>query len=325
MTIDIASRFPRTSLRDAYVKSKQTERWVFKDLVCSSVTTFYGRSNVGKSYLVSEMLLSLMVEGREFLGQQPVDSTKLWRPAILWTDPGSDEEYGERIYESLPDGVDVEVPMFNIGRTTRPDEWDALTGHLLSEGHNFVVLDNLMGTTGDTNDAGTVTTVFDGLTKLTNRGVPVVVLHHESEHGWPNAGAPPMGASVIVQKSRMWIQVRQTAKRKLRGGNTALIVQGNGMSQPQQIVAEPMAGPNYRVLNQGPWEPTEKTEEKPKQKRKPETFDLNKAGFEYYRDHCQGLSAREAAKKLHEKFPQRQVETWREHIVRGSIKNQLAA
>jgi hypothetical protein len=182
----------------------------------------YGRSNVGKSYLVSSLLLSLLIEGRDFLGMQPVDKTKLWRPAVLWTDPGSDEEYGDRIHTALPDGVDIDVPTFHTGRTALADEWSTLADHLISEGHNFVVVDNLMGATGDTNDAATMTTVFDGLTRLTSHGIPVVVVHHESEKGPMVPGAPPMGMSSAVQKSRVWIQVRQTAKRKLRGGNAAL-------------------------------------------------------------------------------------------------------
>lgn len=103
---------------------------------------------------------------------------QLWKPAILWTDPGSDEEYAERIYPHLPDADDdVEIAIYWLGRTRRTDEWTALTDALVAAGINFVVLDNLMGATGDTNQAGDTTTVFDGLTRLVSRGVPVVVIH----------------------------------------------------------------------------------------------------------------------------------------------------
>jgi AAA domain len=197
--IDVAKRFPRTSLWEAYERSKRTERWVFPETICSSVTLLYGRSNVGKSYLVSSMLLSLLIEGRDFPGMQPADPTKLWKPAILWTDPGSQDEYSQRICDHLPEGESVEIPFFHLGKTTGAREWEALTESLLGEGVNIVVLDNLMGATGDTNDSGAVVAVFDGLTRLTNRGVPAVVVHHESEHGLTIPGAPPMGQSVTVQ------------------------------------------------------------------------------------------------------------------------------
>lgn len=296
--IDVDSRFPRTSLQDAWTRSQQSEKWVFPDTICSTVTMLYGRSNVGKSFLVSSMLLSLMVDGREFLGMQPTDRTKAWRPAILWTDPGSDEEYAERLYPELPG--EAEVGIFQIGRTTYADEWEALADHLVSEGFNFVVVDNLQGATGDTNESGTVTTVFDGLTRLTNRGVPVVVLHHESEKGRLAVGAAPMGTSTALQKSRAWIQVRQSNRRNLRGGNTALVIQSNALSQPQQLVAEPLAGPAYRVLNRGPWEPKEASgdEVKPKEKRSKATLDQRNELASWLVENCQGLSQRKAAEKL---------------------------
>lgn len=318
--IDVATRFPRTTLKDAYERSKRQERWVFPEVVCSSVTLLYGRSNVGKSYLVASMLLSLLIEGREFLGMQPVDKGKLWKPAILWTDPGSEEEYGERICEHLPVGVEVEVPMFHLGRTTTAAEWDALADFLLTEGFNFVVVDNLMGVTGDTNDSSVVTTVFDGLTKLTNRGVPVVVLHHESEHGGSNPGGPPMGASVIVQKSRLWVQVRQTAKRKLRGGNTALVIQGNALAQPQQLVAEPMAGPDYKVLNRGPWQSRDELqdEKQPKQKRSAEVLTENARMAAWVVETCQGVGVNQVAVKLSQEFGKAES-TCKDKLTRGAV------
>ncbi|NKS15122.1 AAA family ATPase [Rhodococcus hoagii] len=316
-TIDIVSRFPRSTTKEAYERSKQHERWVFPDVICSSVTMIYGRSNVGKSYLVSSLLLSLLVEDRDFLGLQPTDRTKLWKPAILWTDPGSDEEYGDRIHTALAD-VEFDVPAYYIGRTARGDEWEALADHLLAEGINFVVLDNLMGATGDTNDAAVMTTVFDGLTRLTNRGVPVVVLHHESEKGMTVAGATSMGASAAIQKSRVWIQVRQTNKRKLRGGNTALVIRSNLLDQPQEIVVEPMAGPDYKVLKRGPWVSRNDIDDQPKQKRSEETLDENARMAHWVVGNLQGVGVNQAAVRLAEEFNKSRA-TCRDKLIRGPV------
>ncbi len=312
--IDIVTRFPRTTLKDAWVRSRQAEKWVFPDTVCSSVTMIYGRSNVGKSYLVASMLLSLMVDDREFLGMQPTNRTKVWRPAILWTDPGSDEEYAERIYPELPE--EAELGIFHVGRTTRADEWEALTEHLITEGFNFVVVDNLQGVTGDTNEAGTVTTVFDGLTRLTTRGVPVVVLHHESEKGRVVPGAAPMGTSTAVQKSRVWIQARQSNRRRLRGGNTALVIQSNALEQPQQLVAEPLTGPAYRVINRGPWQPSE-VDEKPKEKRAKATLDQRGAFLAWVESEGHGMSQRQAAEEYVRLHPGLKVNTVRSWFTTG--------
>ncbi|MFC7451289.1 AAA family ATPase [Rhodococcus daqingensis] len=321
-TIDIATRFPRSTTKEAYERSKHQERWVFPEVICSSVTMIYGRSNVGKSYLVSSLLLSLLVEDRDFLGLQPTDKTKLWRPAILWTDPGSDEEYGDRIHTALTD-VDIDVPAYHIGRTARADEWEAITDHLLAQGINFVVLDNLMGATGDTNDAAVMTTVFDGLTRLTNRGVPVVVLHHESEKGITVAGGTSMGASTAVQKSRVWIQVRQSNKRKLRGGNTVLVIQSNLLDQPQEIVTEPMAGPDYEVLKRGPWVArSDAVDDKPKQKRSQETLDENARMAAWVVENLQGVGVNQAAGRVAAEFNKSSA-TCKDKLTRGAVSKLL--
>jgi hypothetical protein len=205
--------------------------------------------------------------------------------------------------------------MFYIGKTTAAREWEALTDLLIEAGLNFVVLDNLMGATGDTNNPEAVTTVFDGMTRLTNHGIPVVVIHHESEHGSSQPGRPPMGASVIIQKARAWIQVRQTARRNLNGGNTVLVIHSNGLARPQQVVAEPMTGPAYRVLNRGPWH----TEDKPK----PDASAENTRVAAWIVDNCQGLGVNKVATALVDKFPSRSQATWKDQLIRGELATLL--
>jgi len=312
---DFTKRFPVKTLRQAYEDSLKREHWVFPDTICASVTTIYGRSGVGKSFLVSEMLLSLLVEDRTFLGMQPVDRNKLWKPVILWTDPDSDGEYGSRIYPELADEGDDPIRFIHTGRV-RPDEWEALADHVLGLGHNFVVLDNLNGVVGDSNDQSMVTAMFDGLTRLTNNNVPVVVLHHETEKGRVVPGAPPMGASVIVQKSRAWIHVRQTKSRRRRGGNTALIVKANALEQPQQIVAEPLAGPNYRIVDRGPWE-QEQADAKARE-RNSDTLDRNAEMARYLVGNCQGKGLNAAAKELAAKFSLSEAAV-RDSLMRGAL------
>jgi AAA domain len=287
--IDVETRFPIISIWDAYERSQRTEQWVFHETICSSLTLIYGRSNVGKSYLIVSMLLSLLTD-REFLGMQPTDPTKLWKPCILWTDPGGDEEYARRMCKYLPEGV--EVPTIHVGRTTDPYEWRELTELLLSRGYNFVVVDNLTGIAGDTNDPQALVTVFDGLTRLTNLGIPVVVIHHESEKGKSIAGAMPLGLSTNVQKARVWIQVRQTSVRGLRGGNTGLIIRGNALEQPQELIAEPTS-PNYRVLKRGPWDP-----DKPRQA----ADNPNARIARWVVDNCQGIGVNQVGKLIAEEF-----------------------
>ncbi len=311
--IDVAKRFPVGCIWEAYERSKQTERWVFHETICSSLTLIYGRSGVGKSYLVNSMLLSMLLPEQEFLEMQPSDPTKVWKPVILWTDPGGDEEYAERLCIHLPEGT--RVPTIHVGRTIRIDEWDGLTELILSESFNFVVVDNLCGMAGDTNDATALTTVFDGLTKLTNKGIPVVVIHHESEKGKHVVGAEPLGLSNISQKSRASIQVRQTNRRGLRGGNTGLIIKGRALEQPQSLIATPDS-PNYRVLKRGPWVDDDG------RKNDSQKDDDNTRIARWVVDNCQGVGVNEAAKRVAEKFGGK-AETRRTALRQGALSKLL--
>lgn len=314
------------SIRTAYELSLAEPEWVFPNTIAGSVTMIYGRSNTGKSYLVGEMLLALLVEGRTFLGMEPVDTDKAWRPAILTTDPGALTEYGKRVFPLLPE----DAPLFlrQIGRTAHENRVTALADEIVGNGYNFVVVDNLMGVTGDTNDVSAMTTVFDGLTRLTAVGIPVVVIHHESEKGLTVPGAAPMGASESVQKSRAWIQVRQTRRRGLRGGNVALVVQSNQLDQPEEIVAEPGPGPNYRVLKRGPWvsrdEKAAEAEGKPKHNRTAAVKDKNARAADWLVANGQGLGVNAAARALAAEFDGSSA-TWRDKLVSSGALTALVS
>lgn len=291
--------FQWVSFSQARKLARKTEKWVFEGLISSSITTIYGRSNVGKSYLVASLIRSLILDGEKFLGVAPNDPNKEWRPVILCTDPGTLTEYGEdkRLAWKLSDETELDVDLLQIGVTRSPERWADLTNAMLDRGRNFVVLDNLGGATGDTNDPLAIAVVMDALSAM---GVPVVILHHESEKGYSRPGDPPMGHSSIVQKSRAWIQARISERKGFRGGNLALIVQANGLDQPVEIVAKPKEGPEWDILNRGPW--GNGSGGKSVQKRKPEVYDRNAAIAEFIRANCPNESASEQAKQVAAKF-----------------------
>lgn len=320
--MDFDKRFPKTTIAETLEKMKTQDRWVFQDLIHSSITMLYGRAGVGKSYVVSDLILSLLVRDRPFMGQQPTNPNKEWHPVILGTDPGTADEYALRLHAGaeLANASPIEVPLYFIGRTAQAPEWDALASRLMDEGYNFVVLDNLMGATGDTNDAVAQTTVFDGLTRFTNVGIPVLVVHHESQHGGKaSPGAPPMGLSTSVQKSRTWIQARQSERKAHRGGNLVLYVQSNALDQPYEITAEPRGtgdAPDYRVVNRAKIEP------RIPEQRAPEVLDRNDQVASYIVDHCTRLSQRQAAEKVAEIFGGSKG-TWRNSISSGALSKMV--
>jgi AAA domain len=292
VAIEVAKRFPIISIWDAYERAQRDPSWIFHETICPSLTLIYGQSSVGKSWLVCSMLLSLLLPDQEFLEMQPSDATKVWKPVILWTDPCSDTEYAKRLCPHLPDGI--EVPNIPVGLTIQPGEWEVLIELILSQGYNFVVVDNLEGISGNSKNDEAVAAVFDGLTRLTNKGVPVVLIHHETEKRRPVLGAPPLGASSIVQRSRAQIQVRQTRRKQLRGGNTGLIIKARDLEQWQSVTAEPIS-PNYKVLKREPWQDGDDEDDKPKD-------DPNLEIARWVVDSCQGKGVNETAKLVAEKF-----------------------
>jgi len=132
------------------------------------------------------------------------------------------------------------------------------------------------------------------------------------------AGATSMGASAAVQKSRVWIQVRQTNKRKLRGGNTALAIRSNLLDQPQEIVVEPMAGPDYKVLKCGPWVSRNDFDDKPQQKRLQETLDENARIGHWVVENLQGVGVNQAAVRVADEF-NKSRSTCKDKLTRGAV------
>ncbi len=297
------SEFEWVRAAEARELARTREQWVFPGVISTATTLIYGRSSVGKSFLVANMVRSLLLPGEKFLGMEPKDANKEWRPGIICTDPGTLEEYGEdrRLHFGRPEDEELDVDLLQVGTIHGADKWQRLTGELADRGRNFVVVDNLGGVTGDSNETAAVNRMYDGLNDLVSEGVPVVILHHESEKGWnPSRGASPMGSSSIVQKARVWIQARVTSRKGFRGGNLGLYVQANRLDQPYEFILKPQDGPYYEIANQGSVTDTSK----PPQERAPEVYDRNQAIADFIRDNCPDASKSEKARKVAEAFPE---------------------
>jgi hypothetical protein len=96
-----------------------------------------------------------------------------------------------------------------------------------------------------------------------------------------------------------------------------MVIQSNSLDQPQQVVAEPLTGPAYRIVNRGPWVPAE-TEEKPKENRSKETYDERADMARWVVDNCQGIGLNAAGEKLAAEFG-KSASTCREQLMRGSV------
>lgn len=176
--------------------------FIVEGIISASSTLIYGEAKVGKSFLVSSLVASL-VTGSDFLGREVEDRD--WKVAICWTDDDGVAEYGERIATVLPDGIEPAVRFYGLPVMRTRRHWEALFARVMADGSNFLVIDNLsQASRGSLNDDNAVKDFFDGVRIFTRAGIPVVIVGHSSEKrsDTGNKSDLPLGSSVISQSVR---------------------------------------------------------------------------------------------------------------------------
>ncbi|SDT35535.1 AAA family ATPase [Jiangella sp. DSM 45060] len=192
--------------------------FIIGELVHESATLLYGRPEAGKSYYAIS-IAAAVTTGSPWLGKP----TQQRRVLFLGLDPGQNRQTRRRV-ELLPADANFLVS------TVRPGKddawWSAFADWAQGEGIGLVIVDNLkrLLSRGSVNDDAAVGEVLDHLDMLVDRGIAVLLIHHQGKAG--ESGQPkttPMGASCIEGWARHLIRVeRQSGTRKCD-----LIVEGN--------------------------------------------------------------------------------------------------
>lgn len=118
----------------------EEDHWIIPGIVSTSNTYVYGQAKVGKSFLVSSIVASV-VSGGELLGKTPLKSGL--NCLVLTTDSGSNKEYQERISRHNIDEDRIYVRY--VGNTVTDADWEDLyTGAEAAE-VGLVVLDHASG------------------------------------------------------------------------------------------------------------------------------------------------------------------------------------
>jgi hypothetical protein len=126
--------------------------------------------------------------------------------------------------------------------------WHAFYDRVMSEGHNFVVIDNLAQTlNGSVNDDAVVRQFFDGVRLFVPAGIPVVIVAHSSDKAGVNGYKPetPMGSAYISQAVRWRIFARRSRK-----GNMTLRFMGNH-AEPYEMTLYHGGGRAVRRVGRG--------------------------------------------------------------------------
>jgi hypothetical protein len=236
--------FDSLSYAEALKEADEGETWIVENVIGSATTLLYGEAKSGKSFLVCALLKSLAT-GTDFLGV-PVPQDRAFSAAVCWTDDRGAAEYSDRIRTVMPESETPSVMFYHLPIMRTPQMWHALYYRVMSEGHNFVVIDNLAQTlNGSVNDDAVVRQFFDGVRLFIRAGIPVVVVAHSSDKAGMNGYKPetPMGSAYISQAVRWRIFARRSRK-----GNMTLRFMGNH-AEPSEMTLYHGAGARFDVLD----------------------------------------------------------------------------
>lgn len=281
---------------DALKEADDVEPWLIEGVISSGSTLLYGQAKVGKSFLVSALIASLM-SGQDYLGR-PVPRDRDFSVALCWCDDGDRATYARQVREVLPEGAAAQVGFYTMPPMSQ-ERWDELYNQVTERKHSLVVIDNLtQALDGDINSQRDVGRFFQGVRKFTRSGIPVVIVGHSSDKVGVSGYAPdkPMGSSAIRGAVRWLCYVKRSNK-----GNITLTFSGNHASA-HKITVKHGVGARFDVIASMDSEQVEAESKNRQRQRDKSTLDRNQKMAEYVVTNCQGMSGREAAKRLADQF-----------------------
>ncbi|MDK8478904.1 AAA family ATPase [Corynebacterium pseudodiphtheriticum] len=110
-------------------------------LVSSSLTYLYGQSKVGKSFVVANVVASLL-DDKPFFGRQPLKTVD--GVVIFTTDPGDDYAYDDRL-DDLGVAPDDRVLLVPVGINPKPERLAQVADLFVNGDYGFAVFDNATG------------------------------------------------------------------------------------------------------------------------------------------------------------------------------------
>jgi hypothetical protein len=294
MTEVRTSRFGKMTHEEALMEAETRETWLIEPVISAASTLVYGEAKIGKSFLMSAFVAALY-SGEPFLGFD-VPTDRDFSVAVCWTDDGGAADYSSQVQSVLPDDARPGIGYYSLPTMNR-ESWSELYEEVMADGHNVVVVDNMMQClNGSVNHDEPVREFFEGLRLFTRSGVPAIIVGHSSDKAGPNGYKPdtPMGNALISQAVRWKCFVKRTRK-----GNLTLRFTGNYV-EPFEMTLKHGVGARFDVVEVKTAEMIKAADQNAVQQREAKTFDDNRRMAKYVVANCQGLGVNAAAKKVAE-------------------------
>ena len=206
-------------------------------LVSGSLTYLYGQSKVGKSFVVANVVASVL-DGKPFLGRKPLATVE--GVVIVTTDAGDGYAYRDRLND-LGVADDDRVLLVPVGVSPEPEVFDEVKNLVATGGYGFVVFDHATGLIpADQNINAREPWV--GLWRfLDSLGVPVVLVGHSTDSKFQGQTIHrPAGNSAATQLARTRVEVHRPDERNRSNPLREIVVLNNyGEDERLQVLLAP--------------------------------------------------------------------------------------
>ena len=206
-------------------------------LVSSSLTYLYGQSKVGKSFVVANILASVL-DGKPFLGRQPLKTVD--GVVIVTTDAGDAYAYHQRLND-LGVADDDRVGLVPVGIAPEPEQL-AEGADLFVNGHyGFAVFDHATGLVPADQNINAREPWVNLWRLLDSLGVPVLLVGHATDSKFQGQTIHrPSGNSAATQLARTRVEVHRPDERNRSNPLRELVVLNNyGEDERVQVLLAP--------------------------------------------------------------------------------------
>lgn len=205
--------------------------------VSGSLTYLYGQSKVGKSFVVANILASVL-DGKPFLGRKPL--TTVEGVVIVTTDAGDGYAYRQRLND-LGVADDDRVLLVPVGIAPEPEQLAEVADLFVNGDYGFAVFDHATGLVPADQNINAREPWVNLWRLLDSLGVPVLLVGHATDSKFQGQTIHrPSGNSAATQLARTRVEVHRPDERNRSNPLRELVVLNNyGEDERVQVLLAP--------------------------------------------------------------------------------------
>lgn len=193
-------------------------------LVSSSLTYLYGQSKVGKSFVVANVVASLL-DDKPFLGRQPLKTVD--GVVIVTTDAGDQHAYRDRL-KDLGVADDDRVVLVPVGIAPEPERLAEVADLFVNGDYGFAVFDHATGLMSDDENIIAREPWVNLWRLLDSLDAPALLVGHSTDSKFEGKTIHrPSGNSAATQFPRTRVEVHRPDERNRSNPLREIVVLNN--------------------------------------------------------------------------------------------------